>query len=145
MKSSLIIFNFFFFTAEFEMIANRKQTGFLDNLKNFWTPELLRPFLFIMLFFFFCNFASFLPAKPYLIFIFEEIGLPCTAQWTLVCNTWLFDIMHGIDGNWHNNNNDYNNNNDSTQGKPHLIFINFPLITKQFNKRTFILKRFVPK
>lgn len=75
-----------FLTAEFEMIANRKQTGFLDNLKNFWTPELLRPFLFIMLFFFFWNFATFLPAKPYLIFIFEEIGLPCTAQWTLVCN-----------------------------------------------------------
>lgn len=84
-----IIRTFFFVfltvTADIEMLANRTQTaGFLDALKSIWTPELNRPFSFIMLFFFFWSFATFIPAKPYLISVFEEIGLPCTAQWTLV-------------------------------------------------------------
>lgn len=66
------------------MIANRHKAGCLGTLRNFWTPDISRPFYFIMLFFFFWVFATFLPAKPYLIFVFEEVGLPCTAQWTLV-------------------------------------------------------------
>uniref|UniRef100_A0A2S2PE19 Facilitated trehalose transporter Tret1-1 n=1 Tax=Schizaphis graminum TaxID=13262 RepID=A0A2S2PE19_SCHGA len=42
-----------------------------------------------MLFFFFWSFATFIPAKPYLIAVFSEIGLPCTAQWTLVYTSIL--------------------------------------------------------
>jgi len=76
------------FTAEIDILANQNQIGFLDTLKSFWSPELNRPFLFIMLFFFFWSFATFIPAKPYLIAVFGEIGLPCTAQWTLVCVTF---------------------------------------------------------
>jgi len=84
----IYIYVYIFFltiTGDIEMLTNHTQTGFLDALKNCWTPELHRPFLFIMLFFFFWSFATFIPAKPYLIAVFEEIGLPCTAQWTLVC------------------------------------------------------------
>ncbi|XP_026812036.1 facilitated trehalose transporter Tret1-like [Rhopalosiphum maidis] len=75
--------------AEIDILANQSQTGFLDTLKSFWTPELNRPFFFIMLFFFFWSFATFIPAKPYLIAVFSEIGLPCTAQWTLVYTSIL--------------------------------------------------------
>ncbi|XP_050428914.1 facilitated trehalose transporter Tret1-like isoform X2 [Adelges cooleyi] len=63
--------------------------SWMDSFKQFWSPELYRPFAFIMLFFFFWCFATFIPAKPYLISVFADIGLPCTAHWTLVYTSVL--------------------------------------------------------
>ncbi|XP_050534687.1 facilitated trehalose transporter Tret1-like [Daktulosphaira vitifoliae] len=67
----------------------KKIMPWTDALKQIWSSELNRPFIFIMLFFFFWNFATFIPAKPYLISVFEEIGLPCRAHWTLVYTSIL--------------------------------------------------------
>ncbi|XP_025416372.1 facilitated trehalose transporter Tret1-like isoform X2 [Sipha flava] len=77
--------------VDIEALTERNQmdSSVLDTFNNFWPPELNRPFLFIMIFFFFWSFATFIPAKPYLIAVFEEIGLPCTAQWTLVYTSIL--------------------------------------------------------
>ncbi|KAI5744074.1 hypothetical protein M8J77_025412 [Diaphorina citri] len=57
---------------------------FMEELKYFKRPEVLRPFIMLMLLFVITSIGAYIPMRPYLVEIFLTFGLPIDSEYVLI-------------------------------------------------------------
>nr|BAI83421.1 sugar transporter 7 [Nilaparvata lugens] len=63
--------------------------GVMDNLLMFTRPTIYRPFTLVFIYFFVSHAVSLLGMRPFLVKIFEDMGMPMSSHWVLVISSGL--------------------------------------------------------
>jgi hypothetical protein len=69
-------------------VGNRESV-FLRKIRQLLKPQTLRPLLLVLMFFFFQHCSGFTAVRPYMVQVFEQLGLPVDAHWVTVSVTGL--------------------------------------------------------
>ncbi|KAI5744146.1 hypothetical protein M8J77_026057 [Diaphorina citri] len=73
------------YVADSEYTTDQRKSSQLSKLLNYLVrPEIVRPFIMIMILFFITIIASLQPMRPFLVEIFRTFGLPMKSEWVLV-------------------------------------------------------------